>query len=117
VNGGVADYPDHQALIALIGDAPGPSQANLAPSYLGRRCWTGVDYATIDKDGTVWSCRTAKRHGEGRLGNLYDGDVQRYREPRPCPYTICPCTVPANRGMIEGTGPGDPPCPSPEPSA
>ena len=102
VKGGVADYPDEDALRELIGDAPGPKRANLAPSYQGRLCWTGIDYAAIDKDGTVWSCRTAKRHGEGRLGNLYDGDVQLYDAPRPCPWTICPCTVPANRGMIEG---------------
>jgi len=100
--GGVADYPDEAALRALIGDAPGPKEANLSPSYLGRRCWTGVEYAAIDKDGTVWSCRTAKRHGEGRLGNVYDGDVQLLDGPKPCPWTICPCTVPANRGMIEG---------------
>ena len=102
VNGGIADYPDEDALRALIGDAPGPREANLAPSYQGRMCWAGTDYLTIDKDGTVWSCRTAKRHGEGRLGNLYDGDVQRLGGPAPCPYQICPCTVPANRGMIEG---------------
>jgi MoaA/NifB/PqqE/SkfB family radical SAM enzyme len=100
--GGVADYPDEDALQALLGETPGPREANLAPSYLGRRCWAGVEYAAIDKDGTVWSCRTAKRHGEGRLGNLYDGDVQLLDAPAPCPWTICPCTVPANRGMIEG---------------
>lgn len=105
VGGGVATYPDEAALRALIGDAPGPREANLAPSYAGRSCWAGTDYLTVDKDGTVWSCRTAKRHGEGRLGNLYDGDVTRFTGPRPCPYAICPCTVPANRGMIEGIGP------------
>ncbi len=104
VKGGIADYPDEAALRELLGDAPGPREANLAPSYLGRRCWAGVEYATVDKDGTVWSCRTAKRHGEGRLGNLYDGDVVRLAAPSPCPYTICPCTVPANRGMVEGIG-------------
>ena len=102
VKGGVADYPDEAALRALIGDAPGPKQANLAPSYFGRRCWAGVEYFTADKDGTAWSCRTAKRHGEGRLGNLFRGDVALLDGPSPCPYDICPCTVPANRGMIEG---------------
>lgn len=102
--GGVAEYPDAAALTALIGEAPGPKEANLAPSYLGRLCWAGVDYFTVDKDGSVWSCRTAKRHGEGRLGNLYDGSAQRWLSASPCPYHICPCTVPANRGMIEGVG-------------
>ena len=56
----------------------------------------------VTKDGEAWSCRTAKRHGEGHLGNVYDGEVTRLPGPAPCPYDICPCTVPANRGMIEG---------------
>ncbi len=103
--GGVADYPDADALRALIGDAPGPREANLAPSYRGRSCWSGVDYFTVDKDGAAWSCRTAKRHGAGRLGNLLDGTLCLRDAPRPCPWDICPCTVPANRGMIEGVGP------------
>lgn len=102
--GGVAEYPDPAALAALIGESPGPTEANLAPSYRGRLCWAGVDYFTVDKDGSVWSCRTAKRHGEGRLGNLYDGSARRWLDASPCPYDICPCTVPANRGMIMGVG-------------
>jgi MoaA/NifB/PqqE/SkfB family radical SAM enzyme len=102
--GGVAPYPDEAALRAVIGDAPGPREANLAPSYRGRLCWAGVDYFTVDKDGEVWSCRTAKRHGQGRLGNLYDGSVTLLEAPAACPWEICPCTVPANRGMIEGVG-------------
>ena len=106
VKGGVAAYPDEDALRAVIGEAPGPREANLAPSYRGRVCWAGVDYFTVDKDGDVWSCRTAKRHGEGRLGNLYAGDLRLLDAPAPCPWDICPCTVPANRGMIEGVAAG-----------
>lgn len=102
VGGGIAEYAEEEDLRELLGDAPGPREANLAPSYHGRLCWAGTDYFTVDKDGTVWSCRTAKRGGEGRLGNLYEGDVQLLGGPAPCPYAICPCTVPANRGMIEG---------------
>ncbi len=132
--GGVADYPDAAALSALIGRDPSPRQANLAPSYKGRLCWAGVDYFTVDKDGAAWSCRTAKRHGQGQLGNLYSGaeragstprspasvepataapdarpasgPLTRRTTPAPCPWNICPCTVPANRGMIEGVGAG-----------
>jgi hypothetical protein len=48
-----------------------------------------------------WSCRTAKRFGEGALGNLFDGSFARMAAPAPCTYDICPCSVPANRGMIE----------------
>jgi len=103
VRGGVAEYAPG-ALDDILGDAPGPRDANLAPSYRGRTCWTGVDYFTVDKDGTAWSCRTAKRHGEGRLGNVFEGRISLRDAPAPCPWTICPCTVPANRGMIEGVG-------------
>jgi hypothetical protein len=102
VDGGVSDYPDPDALIPLIGRKPTPREANTAPSYRGRVCWAGVDYFVVDKDGGAWSCRTAKRHGDGYLGNLFDGEVTRLAAAAPCGYDICPCTVPANRGMIEG---------------
>ncbi len=102
--GGVAEYPDPAALRAVIGDTPGPRDANLAPSYRGRMCWSGVDYFTVDKDGEAWSCRTAKRNRAGHLGNLLDGTLRLRAAPRPCPWDICPCTVPANRGMIQGVG-------------
>jgi len=100
-DGGVAEYPDPDALVALVGTRPSPRDANVAPSYRGRRCWAGVDYFVVDKDGEAWSCRTAKRHGEGNLGNLHAGTVRRWSDAAPCPYEICPCTVPFNRGMIE----------------
>jgi len=94
-NGGVATYDD-ASIDTLVGDRP----ANHAPSFLGRTCYAGVDYFTVDKDGRAWSCRTAKRHDEGQLGNILDGTAATWREPRACPYTICPCTVPVNRGMV-----------------
>ena len=96
--GGVAAYPDDAAVEDLIG----ARRANRSPSFEGRRCWAGVDYFTVDKTGDAWSCRTAKRHGEGRLGNLLDWSFGRWLAARPCPYTICPCTVPVHRGMVEG---------------
>lgn len=104
--GGVADYPDPVPLTNLLRGRPGPRGANRAPSYRGRRCWAGVEYFVVDKTGAAWSCRTAKRHGEGALGNIYDGALDMRPAPAPCAWDICPCTVPANRGMIEGVGPG-----------
>ncbi|MBA3538599.1 MAG: radical SAM protein [Deltaproteobacteria bacterium] len=101
-DGGVADYPDPDALIPLIGRRPTPREANIAPSYRGRMCRSGVDYFIIDKDGDAWACRTGKRTGEGALGNVFAGTLARLAAPAPCAYDICPCTVPANRGMIEG---------------
>jgi organic radical activating enzyme len=101
VDGGVAEYsPD--VLVPLIGKR----DANRAPSYRGKTCWAGVDYFTVDKDGAAWACRTAKRHGEGALGNIFDGAIARLTAAAPCAYDICPCTVPANRGMIEGISAG-----------
>ena len=97
VDGGVADYPDPDALVPLIASR----KANTAPSYRGRTCWAGVEYFVVDKDGGAWACRTAKRYGEGYLGNIFEGAVARFAAPSPCTYDICPCSVPANRGMIE----------------
>jgi hypothetical protein len=83
-------------------ESAGLREANVAPSYQGRRCAAGVRYLVVDKAGEAWRCRSAKRHGEERLGNVYDGTARLLGAPSPCPYTLCPCTVPANRGMIEG---------------
>lgn len=105
VDGGVAEYPDRRALLPILGADPDPRAANLAPSYRGRLCWAGVDYFTIDKDGDAWSCRTAKRHRAGHLGNVHRGELARLAGPAVCPWDICPCSVPANRGMIEGVAP------------
>ena len=105
--GGVAEYPDPAALIPLIGRRPSPRDANVAPSYRGRTCWSGVDYFIVDKDGDAWACRTAKRFAEGALGNVFDGSFALHAAPAPCTYDICPCTVPANRGMIEGIARGE----------
>lgn len=95
--------PEEQRTVtALVGHDPTPREANLAPNYRGRLCWTGVEYFVVTQDGEVWSCRTARRHKEGYLGNVFRDDVRLRDEPLPCSYDICPCTVPANRGMIEG---------------
>ena len=99
---GVALYTNTDILKPIIGDNPTARSANTAPSYKGKHCWAGVEYFTIDKDGQVWSCRTAKRYKKGYLGNIFDNSVQLFTKPYLCPYNICPCTVPANRGMIEG---------------
>lgn len=76
--------------------------ANLAPSYTGRRCWSGARYLVLTQDGKAWSCRSARRHGEGFLGDVHAGGVTLRGGPIECPYPLCPCAVPANRGMIEG---------------
>lgn len=102
--GGVYAYDAVEATLvrALTGQHPTAREANMAPSYRGRRCWAGAAYFVIDQFGNAFSCRTAKRFGEGYLGNVLDGSFRLKTGPEACPYDICPCTVPANRGMIEG---------------
>jgi hypothetical protein len=101
-DGGVHDYENPELLVPLIGRKPTARDANTAPSYRGRTCWAGVDYFVVDKTGEAWACRTAKRFDEGALGNIFDGTLALLTAPSACSYDICPCTVPANRGMIEG---------------
>ncbi len=107
VKGEVFDYAKPERLLPLTGKRPTPRQANVAPSYFGKLCYAGLDYFVVDKDGGAWSCRTAKRHGRGFLGNLHEAELKRFNTASACPYQICPCTVPANRGMIEGVGASD----------
>lgn len=92
---------DQSRVVHLTGKNPTSREANLAPSYRGRLCWTGVEYFVLDQRGNAYSCRTAKRFGEGYLGNVLDGSFALKTEPARCTYSICPCTVPANRGMIQ----------------
>ena len=106
VKGGVYPYTLEQRreLSAIVGDwavAEAERSANFAPSYQGRRCWAGARYLVLTQTGEAWSCRTAKRHGQGRLGRAGEGVALR-SGPSECAYPICPCAVPANRGMIEG---------------
>lgn len=106
VKGGVHAYDavDRPRVTDLVGISPSPRRANTAPSYKGRTCWVGVDYFVLTQRGDAFACRTSKRHGEGALGNVLAGTFRLAEGPAPCPYDICPCTVPANRGMIEGVG-------------
>ena len=97
VDGGLAAYPDPAALEGLLGGR----RANRAPSFRGRRCLAGVHYFTVDREGVAWSCRAARRRGEGRLGSLFDGTLALWTAGRPCPYDLCPCSVPAHRGIVE----------------
>ncbi len=106
VKGGIHDYDatDQRLLARLIGESPGPREANMAPSYRGQLCWSGAEYFVLTQSGEGWSCRTAKRFKEGYLGNVLEGSFRLREQPVRCTYGICPCTVPANRGMIEGIG-------------
>jgi len=104
IGGGTFAYDDDDrgSVQRLVGISPNPRRANVAPSYRGRICHTGVDYFVLTQRGDGWRCRTSRRFDEGFLGNVLAGTFALARSPSPCTYDICPCTVPANRGMIEG---------------
>jgi MoaA/NifB/PqqE/SkfB family radical SAM enzyme len=103
IGGGTFAYDeDDRALVSeLVGLRPNPRTANTAPSYRGRMCFTGVDYFVLTQRGDAFRCRTARRFNEGFLGNVLEGTFGLASAPSRCTYDICPCTVPANRGMIE----------------
>lgn len=109
VKGGLHAYSPEQypQLVELVGGwqhAQATRSANLAPSYAGRRCFAGARYLVLTQHGEAWACRMSRRHGEGRLGDVQQG-VRLRAAALSCPYPMCPCAVPANRGMIEGVSP------------
>ena len=102
VKGGVFAYDaDERALVeVLTRRSHDPRIVNRAPSYEGLHCEAGAWYFVVDQRGEAYSCRTAKRFAQGRLGNLVDDSFALLRAGGPCTYTICPCTVPPNRGIV-----------------
>lgn len=99
--GVVAYQPEEVEIIDRItGDKPTPRDANMVPSYKGMSCLAGCSYFVVSQEGDVWSCRSARRQKEGQLGNILRGDVQLRKTGVFCSYDLCPCTTPANRGMI-----------------
>ena len=96
----VIDYDDgeRQQLIALGGHN---GTGEIAPSFAGQPCWAGARYFIVDHTGEAYRCYPARRHRRERLGNLLDGSFRIRREPEPCRYAYCNCTVPQQRGMVE----------------
>lgn len=128
--GGVFPYSDDErAMIEeLTGGSHDPTIVNRAPSYRGLHCDAGVRYFVVDQKGEAYTCRTGKRfsrhsnrsqgtnsplsvieafddeaddNNDGYLGSFVRGDFRLRRLGGLCPYPICPCTVPANRGIVQ----------------
>ena len=110
IKGGVYPYEQQELemIEQLTGASHDPRTVNRAPSYQGLHCEAGSWYFTVDKNGDAWTCRTDKRFREERqgptLGNLADGTFELRGSGGKCPYPICPCTVPANRGIVRLEG-------------
>lgn len=107
VKGGTYPYDarDLRLIERLTGGSHDPRAVNRAPSYRGLHCEAGAWYFALDQRGDAWVCRTGRRVADGRddpawLGNLAEGTFALRDRGGPCPYPICPCTVPANRGVV-----------------
>jgi hypothetical protein len=108
VNGQPAKYGlmDRWRIDRAFGDMVSPSQMNRGFQLKGRLCHAGSKYFIIHPKGDAFSCYPGKRFGDGHLGNVFDGTLRLWDAPAPCRYDVCPCTVPQNRGIIEGFGGG-----------
>ena len=100
----VIAYTEHeqQALLALGGHN---DTGAVAPSFFEQLCWAGSRYLIVDHRGAAWRCYPARRYRKEFLGNLLDGTLELRKDPQPCPYSYCNCTVPQQRGMMNGGKP------------
>jgi len=98
------DEADAQRLEEHFDDLVGPGQMNRGYKLTGKLCHAGSKYFIIHPRGDAFSCYPGKRFGDGHLGNVFRGTLALRDGPAPCPYEVCPCTVPQNRGIIEGFG-------------
>jgi MoaA/NifB/PqqE/SkfB family radical SAM enzyme len=87
----------------LVGNRCTPQEVNQGYSFRGERCWAGARYFIVTHRGKAFSCYPGKRFGDGFLGNVLQGTFRLWEGPRPCPYDVCPCTVPQNRGIVNST--------------
>lgn len=102
IRGYVRDYTDNQKEILL--QLGGHNQTGkIEHNFQGKLCFSGTNYIVIKSSGEAYRCYPASRVGGryARLGSLTEG-IQLNDGPRICPYTYCNCTVPIQRGMIEG---------------
>lgn len=102
IAGYVRDYSDEQKQILL--ELGGHNQTGqIEHNFQGRLCYSGANYIVIKSTGEAYRCYPGSRVGGrfARLGSLTEG-ITLLDGPRICPYTYCNCTVPIQRGMVEG---------------
>ena len=111
INGQPARYGliDRWRLQRAFADLHGPAGINRGYSHQGKPCAAGFRYFIIHPKGNAYTCYPAKRGAEGFLGNIYDGTLQLNDGPMTCPYAVCPCTVPQNRGIVSARSGGERP--------
>ncbi len=99
LDGGIIDYSDSERtqLVQLGGHN---RTGQLAHAYTGQPCWAGTRYFILDDRGTAYRCYPARRHKMERLGDFLSDNFALFETPRPCPYPLCYCTVPIERGLM-----------------
>ncbi len=105
VHGVMRHYaPDEVAILMALGGHNG--LGTLAADFQGRLCWAGSRYLVVKSSGNAFRCYPAARHGgrHAARGTIAEGFVLD-AGPRACPYPHCHCTVPIERGMIQGVDP------------
>lgn len=72
-------------------------------NFQGRLCRAGSHYLVVKSNGKAYRCYPASRLGGkyASCGSIDEG-FRLLAGPALCPYTYCNCTVPIQRGMIEG---------------
>ncbi len=102
VAGYVREYTDEQKKILLQLGGHNLT-GSIEHNFQGRLCHSGANYLVIKSTGEAFRCYPASRVGGrfARLGSLKEG-ISLFDGPRICPYTSCTCTVPIQRGMIQG---------------
>jgi MoaA/NifB/PqqE/SkfB family radical SAM enzyme len=103
VNGRNYHYTDAEwrKVRELVGHAATPREVNMGYSFRGKPCWAGAKYFIVTHRGNAYSCYPGKRYGDGYLGNVLKGTFRLWEGRRPCPYDVCPCTVPQNRFIVD----------------
>jgi len=102
VHGVLRDYSaDECAIIEALGGHNGLGV--VAHDFRGRMCWAGARYLVVKSSGRAFRCYPAARFGgkHAAHGGIEQGFALG-AGPRPCPYAHCHCTVPIERGMIQG---------------
>ena len=93
---------DRIRLAHSFADLRGSNAMNRGYTHLGKACHAGQYYFIVTPKGDAYTCYPGKRTGQGYLGNIFDGSLQ-LSEGLLCPYAVCPCTVPQNRGIVDQT--------------
>ncbi|HNF97201.1 MAG TPA: radical SAM protein [Pseudomonadota bacterium] len=104
IDGGIIEYSEQEReqLVSLGGHN---RTGQLAHVYTGEPCWSGARYFILDDRGVAYRCYPARRHKMERLGDFLSDSFALFLAPRPCPYPLCYCTVPIERGLMRKPSP------------